>query len=99
MPERRILHLNLVRKYFDAIANGTKPEEYRDRTDYWKTRLEGQVYDIVRFRNGYRPDAPEMDVEFRGVKKVTREGTPQYAIQLGKIISLKRWGQSKYSPR
>jgi hypothetical protein len=63
MAEQRILHLNLVREFFVAVANGTKTEEYRDRTDYWRTRLEGREYDILRFRNGYGPDVPEMDVE------------------------------------
>lgn len=90
MAEQRILHLNLVREFFDAVANGTKTEEYRDRTDFWKTRLEGREYDIIRFRNGYGPDVPEMDVEWKGVEKVTRKGLPQYVIKLGKIVSLKR---------
>jgi hypothetical protein len=31
MSEPRILHLNLVRKFFDQIAKGEKREEYRDR--------------------------------------------------------------------
>jgi hypothetical protein len=59
-----ILHLTLEREWFDDIASGKKREEYRDRKDYWKTRLEGRTYDIVRFRNGYAIDAPQMDVEF-----------------------------------
>jgi hypothetical protein len=91
MAERRILHLNLVREFFDRIAKGEKLEEYRDRTDYWKTRLEGREYDIIRFRNGYGPTVPEMDVEWKGIEKVVRKGRPQYTIKLGKIVSLKRW--------
>lgn len=83
----RVLQLNLVRKYFDEIARGEKPEEYRDRTEYWKTRLEGREYDIIRFRNGYGPDVPEMDVEWKGVEK----RRDCYAIRLGKIVGVKRW--------
>jgi hypothetical protein len=50
-------------------------------------RLEGREYDVIRFRNGYGPDVPEMDVEWKGVEK-----QPDcYAIRLGKILSLKRW--------
>jgi hypothetical protein len=94
MPDR-VLHLNLVRECFDAVANGTKTEEYRDRTDYWKTRLKGREYDIIRFRNGYGPDVPEMDVEWKGVEKVVRKGLPQYAIRLGKIVRLKRWSSGR----
>ena len=57
----KILHLNLYRKYFDEIANGTKTIEYRDRTDYWKKRIEHREYDIIKFRNGYAKDAPTMN--------------------------------------
>ena len=45
----KILHLNLYRKYFDAIVNGTKVFEYRQKTDYWKKRIEGKEYDIIKF--------------------------------------------------
>jgi hypothetical protein len=82
-----ILHLTLEREWFDDIVKGIKHEEYRDLKDYWKSRLEGRKYDIVRFRNGYATDAPEMDIEFLGVDK--RRSC--YAIRLGKILSLKRW--------
>jgi len=34
-----ILHLNLIKKWFDMIRSGQKPEEYRDITDYWAVRL------------------------------------------------------------
>ena len=90
MAEQRVSHLSLVRGFFDRIAKGEKPEEYRDRADYWKTRLEGREYDIVRFRNGYGRDVPEMDVEWKGVEKVIRKGRSLYAIKLGKIVSRKR---------
>jgi len=84
---RSILHLTLEREWFDDIVRGVKHEEHRNLKDYWKKRLEGRTYDIVRFRNGYASDAPEMDVEFLGVEK----RRDCYAIRLGKILSLKRW--------
>lgn len=84
---RRILSLNLHRRFFEAIVNGDKRYEYRDRSDYWKTRLEGRDYDVINFRNGYLADAPEMQVEFLGCEMRKLE----YAIKLGKILSLKRW--------
>ena len=89
MAEQRILHLNLVREFFDAVAKGEKLEEYRDRTDFWKTRLEGREYDIIRFRNVYGPNVPEVDVEWKGLEKVVRKGLPQYAIKLGKIVRVR----------
>ena len=86
-----VLHLNLHREFFAQIAAGTKRTEYRQRTGYWKTRLEGRNYEVIQFRNGYATDAPVMQVEFLGVKKVQRGGEPYYAIQLGRSSELKRW--------
>ena len=80
---KKILHLNLYRKYFDAIADGTKTTEYRDKTDYWKRRIEGKEYDIIKFRNGYAKDAPTMLVEYNGY-----DITDRYEIKLGKITEV-----------
>ena len=81
----KILHLNLFRKYFNQIADGTKTIEYRDKTDYWKRRIEDKEYDVIKFRNGYAKDAPTMLVEYNGLNL----GNPfAYEIQLGKIIEV-----------
>lgn len=64
----KTLHLVLKREWFDAISSGDKREEYRDITDYWRKRLEGKHFDVVKFRNGYRKDARTM--VFR-VEKIT----------------------------
>lgn len=91
MTTKRTLQLTLERQYFDQIATGVKTQEFRERKEYWATRLEGRDYDTIIFRNGYGPKVPEMEVEFKGVKKITRNGDPLYAIQLGNILSIKRW--------
>ena len=81
----KILHLNLFRKYFDQIAEGTKTIEFRDKTNYWKKRLENREYDVIKFRNGYAKNAPTMLVEYKGLNL----GNPfAYEIQLGKIIEV-----------
>ena len=80
----KILHLNLYRKYFDAILKGDKTIEYRDITPYWSKRLEGRYYDFIQFRNGYAKIAPVMIVEYKGL--VTDDLYGRYAIQLGKIL-------------
>ena len=80
----KTLDLPIDRFFFDQILAGTKTEEFRDRTDYWKTRLEGRDYDEVRFRAGYQKDSPKMYVEFKGVKKPLFK--KHCAIQLGKIL-------------
>ncbi|HEX3625419.1 MAG TPA: hypothetical protein VH280_08340 [Verrucomicrobiae bacterium] len=41
--QRSILHLNLHREFFAAIADRTKRIEYRKRSPYWKT---GKTFDI-----------------------------------------------------
>jgi hypothetical protein len=86
-----ILHLNLHREFFAQIAPGTKRTEYRDRTPYWRRRLEGRHYDVIQFRNGYATQAPVMVVEFLGVPKCGKGRTGKYAIRLGRILQIKRW--------
>jgi|TARA_R110000803_G_scaffold152135_1_gene217231 hypothetical protein len=88
----KTLHLNLYREYFDAILKGEKTTEYRDVTPYWSKRLEGRHYDVIKFRNGYRKDAPEMIVEFKGIGILYNQTTitaPTYAIDLGKVLESK----------
>jgi hypothetical protein len=84
---QRLLRLTLHRRYFAEIAARTKHTEYRERKPYWKSRLEGREYDAILFRNGYARNAPEMLVEFRGVRRSGKD----YAIRLGRILQIKRW--------
>ncbi len=91
MKRLNILHLNLHREFFAAIAAGTKRIEYRARTPHWRSRLEGRKYDVIQFRNGYATKAPEMQVEFLGVRRIRKSGQPYYAIRLGRILKIKRW--------
>ena len=87
MPAKRVLHLHLEREWFDDIAEERKRYEYRAYKEYWKKRLEGKQFDIVRFRNGYASDAPEMDVEFVGLGRRGKN----YVIRLGRVLKKKRW--------
>ncbi|NBT48186.1 MAG: ASCH domain-containing protein [Actinobacteria bacterium] len=95
MKDQRILHLNLHREYFDLIERGLKKTEYRRCTRYWKKRLEGRKYDVIRFRNGYATKAPVMDVQYvtKGFRVVG--GKKEYAIRLGKILKIKNYKRSK----
>ena len=86
-----VLHLNLHREFFAEIAAGTKRVEYRSCTPYWRRRLDGRHYDVVQFRNGYATKAPEMQVEFLGIRRIRKWGKPHYAIRLGRILKIKRW--------
>ncbi|MGO8835994.1 MAG: hypothetical protein ACLQAH_04955 [Limisphaerales bacterium] len=91
MSKPAILHLNLHREFFAQIAAKTKRIEYRERTPYWRTRLENRRYDVIQFRNGYATNAPVMVVEFRGLRRYGTGRNAYYAIRLGKILTLKRW--------
>jgi hypothetical protein len=69
---KSVLRLNLHWQFFSEIARGIKHIEYRKRAPHWKKRLEGRHYDVIKFRNGYAKNAPEMLVEFRGLRKRRR---------------------------
>ena len=86
-----VLHLNLHRQFFAAIAARTKRIEYRAQTPYWKRRLEDRHHDAIQFRNGYATKAPEMLVEFRGLRRYSKGRNAHYAIRLGRILKIKRW--------
>lgn len=86
-----ILHLNLHREFFAAVAAKEKRIEYRDRTPYWKTRLEGRRYEVICFRNGYASNAPELWVQWLGVRRYGTARSGYYAIRLGRILKRKRW--------
>lgn len=49
----KTLTLPLKREYFDAIQAGTKAEEYRLCTPFWRKRLEGREFDRVVLTLGY----------------------------------------------
>lgn len=119
----KVLHLNLKKKWFDAIASGDKKHEYRDVKPYWITRfvqtfgaphscedfnfthlgykmsMEAPVhYDVVEFKNGYKKDAPTMQVEIKditvdiGKEKWGAElGKSYFVIKLGTILSIKNY--------
>lgn len=49
------LHLALHGVYFDQILAGTKVEEYRLCTPYWRRRLEGRSFESIVLTRGYPP--------------------------------------------
>ena len=55
---RNLLDLVLEHKWYDMIAAGEKPEEYRAHSAYWDRRIgdkvaTGNLWPRVRFRRGY----------------------------------------------
>lgn len=63
-----VLTLPLKGEYFDAIAAGTKPEEFRLANDFWTTRICGKIFDRIVLTRGY-PKGGGVE----GVSRLTRE--------------------------
>lgn len=55
----KTLTLPLKREYFEAIKDGSKTEEYRLCTPYWRKRLVGRGYDQVVLTLGYPKKADD----------------------------------------
>lgn len=86
MAEKRILHLTLHRKWFDAIRSGEKTVEYRANTPYYWSRLSGRTYDEIRFVNGYGKYRPFIRIEFAFASFGSH--SQKWIIRLGKILEV-----------
>ena len=62
------LQLALKGEYFDQIASGEKPEEFREVTPYWTKRLDGRNYDRIILTRGY-PKGGGVEGETRLTRK------------------------------
>lgn len=49
------VHLILKFQYWDQIADGTKRQEYRDNTPYWRKRILGRKFVVLH--RGYTAHA------------------------------------------
>lgn len=71
----KVLHLTLVKVWFDMTDSGEKPEEYREITPYWIKRLfkHPEIFNVLN--NGcvdckFRKDVDNMPAcSFDGIKK------------------------------
>lgn len=68
------LTLPLKGEYFDQIKAGTKPEEFRLVTPYWRRRLEGRTFDRIELTLGYPlrdDDARRLVLPWKGYRITT----------------------------
>lgn len=68
------LVLPLKAEYFNAVKAGTKPEEFRLRTPFWRKRLEGKTFERVVLTLGYpsRNDTERrLVLPWRGLRETT----------------------------
>lgn len=54
--DKKNLHLNVKRKWFNQIKAGKKTKELRLFKPYWQKRLINRVYDEIHIKNGYKKD-------------------------------------------
>lgn len=87
------LKLVLTYKLYDMIDSGEKPEEYRDLSEFYRSRLEGRNYDLVTFYRGYAKDRKTMSFKYGGYRVDTgqekwgaKPGKEYYVIKLGERI-------------
>ena len=81
--EDTVLYLIVVKEVWDRIVSGDKLIEYRERTKYWKTRIENRNYDFVRITNGYGNDTrPYRLYEYKGYTEVKKDNQDCFAINI-----------------
>lgn len=116
----KTLTLTIKRKWFDMILSGEKKEEYREVKKYYDDRFDipGYVWIehslipardvIVRFRNGYKKDSPEIFVRLKRYAKGFGKpewgavpGEKYYVLELGNVIAVKNcpWLREEKNPR
>jgi hypothetical protein len=99
MEKPKTLYLTLKKEFFDQIKNGDKTSEFREYKKHWIQKLMNadgsfKTYNLILFQNGYHKNAPQMTVEFKGIK-IIKEKTgwfrheKYFEIELGKITKLK----------
>ena len=71
----KILKLTLKKEPFDVMITGEKKNEYRNNSEWMRSRLYDQMgkkryYDFVEFTNGYGKDRPKFTVKFKGFEKI-----------------------------
>jgi hypothetical protein len=100
----KVLHLTLKKKWFDMIASGEKKEEYREKSDFWITRicdfdkcLEANSYehfkdfDAIHFYNGWACSTKYKNFRIKCNGISLKEGNPEWGAEPGKkyfVISL-----------
>jgi hypothetical protein len=74
METQRVLTVVMRGRWFDAIRDGSKTEEFRLCTPYWRRRLIDEPPDVLTLTRGYarRGDASRrLTLAWRGVRVTT----------------------------
>lgn len=76
----KVLHLRLLRKWYNEIESGKKTKEYRDITDYYTGILRGKGYDAVTFH------CDKDTMTYKITKITTAKKIGKYIIHLGERV-------------
>lgn len=88
--------MNIKRKWFAAILDGTHPIEYRRMSPFWKRRIEPLTAPFkLRLLNGMLRPIPEAEVM---VTKVGRKNG-EYRLHLGKVLRVTHWDRRTRRPK
>ena len=92
------LTMNIKRKWFAEIIEGTKVIEYRRMSPFWKRRIDPLKPPFkLRLLNGMLRPIPEAEVV---VTKVVRTRSPkEYQLHLGKVLRVRRWNRAARKPK
>lgn len=87
----------IKRKWLREIAAGRKKIEYREIKPYWTQRFSRvRTPFLLRLINGMHPNAPEITVMVRRIRKNPRSGS--FELTLGKLVRLKYWSLKSEKP-
>jgi hypothetical protein len=91
------LTMNIKREYFERIVAKTKRIEYRERSGFWRRRIEPLSTPFkLRLINGMTHPIPEAAVI---VTRVTLgRGGREYRLHLGRVLSVRRWNRRAGRP-
>jgi hypothetical protein len=96
VPGKKVLFLTLKKEFYDQIKSGEKTSEFREYKKHWIQKLMNddgsfKTYDLILFQNGYQSNAPQLLVEFKGIKIIKErinwfKSEKYFEIELGEII-------------
>lgn len=83
------LHLVLKHKWYDMIADGVKPEEYRKIGDFWESRLwrRREKFKRVVFHRGYTNTTMTKTI----TQIVCTTGRPEWGAEQGTMYYVIRF--------
>lgn len=91
------LTMNIERRFFAAIIEGTKRIEYRRMSPFWKRRIEPLSTPFkLRLLNGMTHPIPQAVVVVTRVRRDRK--AREYQLHLGRVLELRRWNRRIGAP-